>query len=152
MSTKILFDTRASKFIPHPHADGTPIPGLSDYIEVYDLVVEAPAEHDTSTHHAVPFETADHVNKKLMRGWEIVPNPPTVKTWPTLTEFWQEFTAEEKLAIINSTDAQVKLLYSEMSTWAYTYRADDPRVTAGLDLLVSVGILTAERKDVILGA
>lgn len=73
-----------------------------------------------------------------------------VKVWPSKTEFWAEFTAPEKAAIITSSDIGIRLLDKELTMWTATVRADDARILAGLAALTAAGILTTERSTAIL--
>lgn len=68
--------------------------------------------------------------------------------WSALA-FFERFTEGEQLAIFASEDAAVRLFRAKLLA-AQEVRADDPRVVAGLDLLVAQGLLTPARKAAIL--
>ena len=70
-----------------------------------------------------------------------------VRRWPDARSFLDAFTPEEKAAISLSTDATVAYLRLELLTWNGPVHADDARVIAGLDRLVTVGILTTQRRE-----
>jgi hypothetical protein len=72
------------------------------------------------------------------------------KGWPTVAEFWAEFSDSEKLSILDSTIGGIVLLREELRMWRGEVWSDDERVQQGLGGLVAVGILTAERREEIL--
>jgi hypothetical protein len=72
------------------------------------------------------------------------------KTWPTVTDFWQEFTAPEQLAIANHADPVAVTLRTTLSMWRGEVWSDDARVQGGLNLLVSLAVITPDRKTEIL--
>lgn len=75
--------------------------------------------------------------------------PP--KTVFTSLEFRDLFTINEQLAIRESqlTDMEVGLVYDMMLS-AQSIDISDPRTVQGMDLLVSKGLITNERRDEIL--
>ena len=75
-------------------------------------------------------------------------DPPSLTT-VTFLEFMALFTTAEQTAIVNSTDAQVKL-FTLKAEGAGAFYLEDVPVKAGLDYLVSVGVLTSERETAIL--
>lgn len=95
--------------------------------------------------------------------WRGPGNPPTlaeleaawqtlqaVKIWPNVQAFMAAFTMPEKGAIALSMDPTIAALRLELTTWLSDVHSNDPRVVAGLDKLVELGILTTERKNTIL--
>ena len=74
----------------------------------------------------------------------------TRKIWASSAAFWAAFTDTEKLNILASDIAGIILLREELRLWTGEVWSDDPRVQAGLNGLVAVGILTPERKAIIL--
>lgn len=82
--------------------------------------------------------------------------PPAPESAPlpaleyTSLEYLDLFTEAEQLAVVSATmvNAQVKLWYDKMLA-ASSITIADPRTAEGLDALVSAGLLTAERKNVI---
>jgi hypothetical protein len=72
------------------------------------------------------------------------------KVWATVAEFWGEFTDAEKLGVADSAHSGIKLLREELRMWRSEVWSDDAKVQAGLGGLVAVGILTNDRKAVIL--
>lgn len=76
-------------------------------------------------------------------------NPP--KQWPDTEHFLAEFTLEEMAGIGLSRAPTVAALYVLLSGWRSAVHSNDPRVQQGLDALVAAGILTPERRAVIVG-
>ena len=76
--------------------------------------------------------------------------PPAPLTFDFLT-FMGLFTDAEKLAIIGSADPEVKLFLA-MAEGTKAISLTDPRMKQGLDYLVSVNLLTADREAAILSA
>jgi hypothetical protein len=72
------------------------------------------------------------------------------KIWPSVADFWAEFSDAEKLAIASSTIPGIRLLHEELRMWRGEVWSDDPKVQQGLSGLVAVGILTESRKSQIL--
>jgi hypothetical protein len=79
-----------------------------------------------------------------------VPRPP--QSW-TAYEFLLRFTAAERAAFRAAaiTDPQVAD-FQQLAQAAQEIRSDDPMTLAGMDYLVSVGLLSSERRAEILGA
>lgn len=77
-----------------------------------------------------------------------VPRPP--QAW-TAYEFLLRFTAAERAAFraAAATDAQVAD-FQQLAQAAQEIRSDDPMTLAGMDYLVSQGLLTQARRDEIL--
>jgi hypothetical protein len=89
---------------------------------------------------------------RVRRAWSV--RPKTVdelrRTWTPL-EFLERFTPSE-LEDIESrrlTDPGVRTFYRSAS-FAQEIVSDDPRTVAGMDYLVSIGIITNARKEAIL--
>ena len=78
-----------------------------------------------------------------------VPRPP--QAW-TAYEFLLRFTAAERAAFraAAATDAQVAD-FQQLAQAAQEIRSDDPMTLAGMDYLVSVALLSSERRAEILG-
>jgi hypothetical protein len=68
------------------------------------------------------------------------------KIWPDKSRFWNEFTADEKAAILTSEHSGIKVLWSDLTMWPSEVWSDDSRIQQGLSGLVAVGILTESRK------
>ena len=81
------------------------------------------------------------------------PPPPTPPKQFTSLEFLDLFTDEEQLAVATAAmqSAQVKLWYDRTLAAMFITLAD-PRTEAGLEALVTNGLLSAERKAEIVGA
>lgn len=74
----------------------------------------------------------------------------STKSWPSKTEFWAEFTPQEKADILTSDDIGVKILNQELTMWSSIILATDVRVIAGLDKLAQLNIITESRRTEIL--
>jgi hypothetical protein len=72
------------------------------------------------------------------------------KVWPTVAEFWAEFEGGEKYAIEVSADPEITVLRADLKLWLRDVWSDDPRIIYALEKLVTVGILTEERRAAIL--
>ena len=81
------------------------------------------------------------------------PPPPAPPKQFTSLEFLDLFTEPEQLAVATAAmqSAQVKLWYDRTLAAMFITLAD-PRTAAGLDALVAMGLLTATRRDEIIGA
>lgn len=79
--------------------------------------------------------------------------PPAPPKQFTSLEYLDLFTSAEQLAVATAAmnNATVKLWYDRMLAASFITLAD-PRTEAGLDALVSAGLLTAARKTAIVGA
>jgi hypothetical protein len=76
--------------------------------------------------------------------------PPPVQTW-TAFEFLQRFTAAERAAIRTGSMSDPALAdFLMMSQAAQEIVSNDPMTAAGMDYLVSLGILTPARRAEIL--
>lgn len=87
----------------------------------------------------------------LAAGYTFKPTTPETKRWPDTEHFLAEFTLEEMAQISLSVDPTVAGLRFLLSGWRSAVHSDDQRVIQGLDALVAAGILTPERRAVIVG-
>ena len=85
-----------------------------------------------------------------LREWAEAQFKNQAKVWPNVQEFMTEFTMQEKGAIALSMDPTIAALRLELTTWLSEVHADDPRVVAGINRVVELGIITPERKNTIL--
>jgi len=77
--------------------------------------------------------------------------PPVVKVW-TAYQFLLRFTEAELLAIRTAAAADpITWRFLTLATAAQEIIANDPQTIAGMDYLVSAGLLTEQRKAEILG-
>jgi hypothetical protein len=83
----------------------------------------------------------------LAAGFSYYQPPIGPKKWENVQAFMGEFTMQQKAAIALSVDPTVAALRLELTTWFSEVHADDPRVQAGLDKLVELGIITESRKE-----
>jgi hypothetical protein len=115
---------------------------LSGYVVAPDKPTYNPA-----TEHAPQWQNGQ---------WIVTPLTPEEiaaaarKVWPTVAEFWGEFSDADKLAILASDIGGIILLREELRMWRGEVWSDDERVQQGLGGLVAVGILTTERREEIL--
>lgn len=74
-----------------------------------------------------------------------------VKSWTPL-QFIEQFTDDEQLSVktLSMSNAQIGLWYDKLLA-SQEVIVDDARLIAGLNALVSAGVLTQERVDEILG-
>lgn len=77
------------------------------------------------------------------------PERPPGKWWKNSAEFLQEFTAEELLAIHTSQVPLVVQLLMTLLAWTDEVWSSDQRIVMGLQALVSLDILTTERRAAI---
>lgn len=68
------------------------------------------------------------------------------KIWETVSDFWSEFSNEEKYAIEVSQDQTLIVLRADLKLWLKDVWSDDPRIVMGLTALVSAGIINETRK------
>lgn len=120
--------------------------------ETYRPVVTSPLPpFDPATQVAVETLTVEPT--QVVRGWTVRPKTADErrKVW-TAYQFLQRFTDAELVAIRarSQTDAAT-WKFLTLATAAQEVVSDDPVTVAGMDYLVSVGILTAARKAEILG-
>jgi hypothetical protein len=116
--------------------------------------VKLPAPHAPAGQVADPLLVwhADRVE----RDWslrEMTPDELAAaarKIWPDTAHFWDEFTTGEAESIAMSAHPAVRRLSMTLATWRAVLHSDDPRVSGGLQLLESVGILTPARRAAIL--
>jgi hypothetical protein len=103
-----------------------------------------PPEYDSDTH------TLERETTLEADGWRLVEREPlpeiTRKVWPLPADFWAEFSSEEQAAIITSESLGIRILNQVLNLWVGEVWSDDARVIGGMNALVSVGILTLERK------
>jgi hypothetical protein len=78
------------------------------------------------------------------------PERPPGKWWKNSAKFLQEFTAEELLAIHTSQVPLVVQLLMTLLAWTDEVWSSDQRIIMGLQALVSLGVLTPERRAAIL--
>ncbi len=110
-------------------------------------VETVPPSYDAATQHAPEWQNGAWVVRDKTAE-EIAAD--SAKTWPTKTEFWAEFTDSEKLAILDSTIPQIRLLDKELTMWSGSIVSTDARIIAGMSALVTAGILTEARSTAIL--
>jgi hypothetical protein len=72
------------------------------------------------------------------------------KIWDNASLFIQEFSLEEMAAISLSSEPTIAALRLLLSTWFGEVWSDDPRVTSGLNALISSEIINENRKNEIL--
>jgi len=144
---KILFHTPSETLTTYPRADDEPVVGLDPEYDIFDVVQEPDVVYNPATQYISTTETIDVPSKTVTRGWQIHDIPvPDYKIWANAQAFVAEFANEEKAGIALSTDPTVAALRFELSTWFSEVHSNDPRVVAGLDKLVELGIITEIRR------
>jgi hypothetical protein len=93
-------------------------------------------------------EELDATRENAQAEWDRQQNP--LKSWPDVEAFISEFTLEEMAAISLSTDPTIAALRFLLSGWRSQVLSDDSRVVQGLTALVSVAIISDERRTEIL--
>jgi hypothetical protein len=98
--------------------------------------------HLAAWHRPEPQPTAEELRAVVL--------PEIVRTWAPL-DFFERLADAEKAAVVSSDDTQVRIIRLMFGA-ATLLHSDDPRFLAGLNHLVSLGILTAERKVALLAS
>lgn len=147
---KLLYNTTTQELGAYNRGDDEDASALSSEYLIMTVTRDDVPEFDPLTQQLSGTETIDTEARTVHYGWQVEALPPTVKVWPSKAEFWAEFTAPEKAAIITSSDIGIRLLDKELTMWTATVRADDARILAGLTALTAAGILTTERSTAIL--
>ncbi len=92
-------------------------------------------------------EEIEAARAQAMETWQAEQPAPQ---WDNAQDFMAAFTMPEKAQIALSGDATIAALRLELSTWLSAVHPSDARVQAGLNRLVELGIITAERKTEII--
>ena len=108
-------------------------------------------------HLFIPMDIGNEDYKEYLKWQENNPpieeyvEPVTPKTVFTSLKFRDLFTINEQLSIRESqlVDMEVGLVYDMMLS-AQSIDISDPRTVQGMDLLVSKGLITNERRDEVL--
>lgn len=93
-------------------------------------------------------EELDATRDEAQAEWDRQQNPP--KSWPDVEAFISEFTMDEMAQIGLSTDPTIAALRFLLSGWRSQVLSDDPRVVQGLTALVTLAIISDERRAQIL--
>lgn len=72
------------------------------------------------------------------------------KIWPTVADFYAEFTPTEKYLIQSSAIPSIVVARGDLAMWRGDVWSDNPDVLAGLDAMVKAKVLTVERRAEIL--
>jgi hypothetical protein len=113
----------------------------------YALLPTAPA-HDPATEHP-PVWNAESKAWSVAQKTQAEIAASTRRVWESSAAFWSEFSDAEKLGIIESEVAGIKLLREELRLWTGEVWSDDPRVVQGLAGLVALGLITQDRATAI---
>jgi hypothetical protein len=114
----------------------------SDQVEVLRYSAAVPQEVNG-------FDLIDYDHNELDPG---APPPPPVFEWERLV-FLRRFSAQERIAIraARTTDPILDDFFNLLEH-AKTVHSNDPDMIAGMGYLVYKGLVTAERRDAILGS
>ena len=93
-------------------------------------------------------EDLDATHQQALALWQA--EQQAALQWDNAQDFMQAFTMPEKAAIALNSDPTVAALRLELSTWFSAVHPADDRVQAGLNRLVELGIINAQRKDEII--
>lgn len=149
---KKLYDTTTQQIKDYPRADDAPVIGLDPRYVVLN-VIETPPPEIAANETAVRIADLIDLNAgTLTWAWRIdtLPPAPDYKIWPTIQQFMECFTMSEKAALGLSTDPTIAALRIDASTWLTPVHANDSRVVMGLDKMVELGIISADRKTEII--
>ena len=139
---KILYDLIGQKLQPYPRDDDGDVVGLDPSYLVLDVIQqEQPTVSLGQVLH--PTESIDFDARQVVRGWTIETIPPQ---WVNTESFMAAFTNAEREAIGLSTDPAIAGMRLTLSTWHSPMHPDDSRVSGGLARLVTLGIITEQRK------
>ena len=134
-------------------ADGNWI-GVPDGQTVVPLIKLPKPVVDPLTQKAEPFLA--WASDKVERSWVLLSLSPEEqaaaarKVWPTSADYLIEFTFQEMAAISLSQDPTIAALRLLLASWAGEVWSDDPRVLAGIEALITQGIISQARADEIL--
>jgi hypothetical protein len=78
------------------------------------------------------------------------PPPPVRKVWRSAADFWLSFTEAERLAVAACSEPQIKMLALTLGYWDSELHSDNSTVQAGMEALVSTGLLTRARANELL--
>lgn len=143
---KTLFHTPTQTLRAYPRNDDLPVVGLSDEFEVFEVFQEAEPEYDREAQRLEPTETINVSAKTVTRGWEVKELPPKIPGWTNVQAFIASFTMLEIAAVSLSTDPTIAALRLTLSTWLGRVEVPDLRVQTGLNKMVELGIISADRK------
>ena len=125
------------------------VPGENNpsYVAWYDIPI------------APPFESIDDATERLEDAIGMViengqliepePPPPEYVNKMTVLQFRNRFTTQEKTAIYSSTDINTKMFLDDLSTASFV-DVTDPNTIAGVDYLISTGIVESGRRQELL--
>jgi hypothetical protein len=130
---------------------------LYAYVNLTENVVLAVREHDVAPAPA-PHKIELQADEFPDKGWTYAPGetprfkPPVVPNVWTAYQFLLRFTEAELLAIrAAAVTDPITWRFLTLATAAQEIIANDPQTLAGMDYLVSAGLLTEQRKAEILG-
>jgi hypothetical protein len=93
----------------------------------------------------------DEVREAAEAALLVASSIPNCKVWPSVQEFISEFNFGELAAISLSKNIIIAAMRMILATWRGEVHSNDSRVISGIDECVSEGILSEERKSIILG-
>jgi len=73
---KLLHNTSTQLFQPYPRNDDGEVIGLDPIYQVFTVNQDAEPSYDPATHHLEPTETINLETRTVLRGWNVVENPP----------------------------------------------------------------------------
>ena len=142
---KVLYNTNTQEIKAYPRSDDAEVVGLDPIYVVLTRVEETPPNLAPGER-LEALQAVDLDAKTVTISWRVL---PAQLGWSNAQDFMEAFTLQEKAAVALSADATVASLRFTLSTWFDRVLLADLRVQAGLAQLVTVGILTTERKDAV---
>lgn len=143
---KILFHTPTQSLRTYPRQDDLPVVGLDPDYQVFDLLQYPQPEYDPNTHYLEVTEEIDVAQSRVVRDWVIHTIQPAAPGWLNVQAFMASFAMPEIAAVSLSTDPTIAALRLTLSTWLGRVEVPDLRVQTGLNKMVELGIISADRK------
>lgn len=143
---KILFHTPTQSLRPYPRQDNLPVVDLDPAYQIFDLLQYPQPEYDPKTHYLEATEAIEVAQTRVVRSWAIQELQLADPGWPNVQAFMTSFTMPEIAAVSLSTDPTIAALRLTLSTWLGRVEVPDLRVQTGLNKMVELGIISADRK------
>lgn len=143
---KILFHTPTQTLRSYPRQDDLPVVGLDQEYQMFDLIQNPQPEYNQNTQYLEVTEEIEVAQSRVVRGWIVQDLQLAAPGWPNVQAFMASFTMPEIAAVSLSTDPTIAALRLTLSTWLGRVEVPDLRVQTGLNKMVELGIISADRK------